>query len=315
MMFHHAVKACVCAASLVLGCVGAYADTYETIRTGRAGQQNDSFFVKGVGFAQLPYELGTVDVGSARQFAGGFSRRLELAGFFRKFNVMPEVSVLEINGIGFQRELEATTVLDAARAHFGANTAGFVFDGHASEPARITLNLGDASVASLSAISVDELQASGDSGEAVVASLPPDASDEQIMNSDAAAEADLQAFGDEGISSVDGTAPSNGSGNIDGSGNLRPGEIEVATGAAVDVSGALVAQTTSGGASVISAELPDDLGAPAAIDVELEPVSLAANSKGSDDGSVADVPVPAAFPLLATVLAGLGVASVRRSRK
>lgn len=334
-MFHHAVKACVCCAALFLGCAGSFADTYETIRTGKAGNPNISnFFVKGVGFAQLPYELGTVAAGHYSDSV--FSRRQDLSGLFRKLNILPEVSVLEINGIGFQRELETTTVLDAARAHVSSNDAIFAFDGQSSEPARITLSVGDASVASLSAISVDELQPSsdGDAAEEVVASLPPDATDAEILRSDAAAESDLQSFQNGGQDASQGGDASGEVGSfgnsslidrsfgapIAASGTLIPGSVSIEN----NDSGATTSEarssanggvsSNSGGDPVLVAKLPDDLGASPSIDVELEPVSLE-SADGSADGNLSDVPVPAALPLLATVLAGLGVMSVRRSRK
>jgi hypothetical protein len=337
MMFHHAVKASVCAVALVLGCAGSYADTYETIRTGKAGQQSDNFFVKGVGFAQLPYELGTVGTGASHLRSDrGYSHHQETSGLFRKLNVVPEVSVLEINGIGFQRELEAMTVLDAAQAHLDSNIA-FAFEDLSSEPARITLSVGDASVASLSAISVDELEPSRDeSGEAARSAspvLPADATELQILNSDAAAEADLAAFQE--------NSSGDGSNGVNGDGITVPGLIETSMGAPVEGSDTPLPEAVNaeGGTSsdngavasangsadgdsandgvdpVLVAELPADLGAEPSIDVELEPISLAAEDGSSNDGSLSDVPVPAAFPLLATVLAGFGVMSVRRSRR
>jgi hypothetical protein len=336
MMFHHAVKASVCVVALVLGCAGSYADTYETIRTGKAGHHNDSFFVKGVGFAQLPYELGTVGTGASHHRSdSGYSHHQDTSGLFRKLNVVPEVSVLEINGIGFQRELEATTVLDAAQAHLNSNTA-FAFEDLSSEPAHIMLSVGDASVASLSAISVDELDASSndavDTGSASAA-LPADATELQILNSDAAAEADLAAFQDD---SSDG-----GSTGEVGDGTTVPGLVDTSMGAPIEGSEAPLPEAVNaeGGMSsdneavasangsadgdaandgadpVLVAELPADLGAEPSIDVELEPISLEAADGSGNNGSLSDVPVPAAFPLLATVLAGFGVMSVRRSRR
>ncbi len=332
MMFHHAVKASVCAVAIVLGCAGSHADTYETIRTGKVGNSDSSFFVKGVGFAQLPYELGTVAAGQHSDSI--FSRRQDLSGLFRKLNIIAEVSVLEINGIGFQRELETSTVLDAARAHVASNETKFVFDDQSSEPARITLSVGDASVASLSAISVDELQPSRDEDSAagIVASLPPDASDAQILSNDAAAEADLQSFQNGG---QDGSQEGNASEYLSSADNS--GAVNGSLGAPIDVSSAPLPESvnvehndsgalanggrssanvlnSNGGDPIVVAKLPDDLGAGPSIDVELEPVSLDAVD-GSSNGSLSDVPVPAAFPLLATVLAGFGVMSVRRSRK
>ncbi len=327
MMFHHAVKACVCAAALAVSCTGSFADTYETIRTGKAGNPDfTNFFVKGVGFAQLPYELGTVAAGHRSDSA--FSRRQNTSGLFRKLNVVPEVSVLEIDGISFQRELETSTVLDAARAHIEMHGAKYAFDDRSSEPARIRLSVGDASVASLSAISVDELQPANDSDASaeVVASLPLDATDQQILNSDAAAEADLQSF--QGNSQNGGNSGDTGAGV-----NSTASEIESSYGAPIELadvpmplsvtvansdSGPVSSSNASGSANnggpVLVAELPEGLGGSPSIDVQLEPISLDA-AGGSADGNLSDVPVPAAFPLLATVLAGFGIMSVRRSRK
>jgi hypothetical protein len=333
MMFHHAVKASVCAVALVLGCAGSYADTYETIRTGKAGHHNDNFFVKGVGFAQLPYELGTVGTGGlSHRSDDGYSHRQDTSGLFRKLNVVPEVSVLEINGIGFQRELEATTVLDAAQAHLNSNAA-FAFEDLSSEPARITLSVGDASVASLSAISVDELEPSdGDVGEdsgSASPVLPADATELQILNSDAAAEADLAAFQDSGSgdgsngdsSSVPGLIDTSVGAPIEGANVPLPEAVNVkgtsSDGRAVALANGSAdgGSATGGNNPVLVAELPADLGAAPSIDVELEPISLESADGSGNDGNLSDVPVPAAFPLLATVLAGFGVMSVRRSRR
>ncbi len=332
MVFHHALKLSACAVAIILGCTASYAGSLETINVGKIGRTDGSDFVgKGGDFSLLPYQM------ASRSLRRGHSARADRevrasdatfvsdagsTGLFEKFNVLPHSKSLNINGICYQRELGGPTVLDSAQSASDLDGEGIEAIDPLQGRAVITVNMTDASIASLAAISVAELQ--GESQSAIDSSAIPagstasgDATTEQIMADDAAAEAEIQAMQDgnaadaEGISgevvvaSLDPTEAPNIPDASDGS--MSDGSID--TGAVENGSG------DSSGGPVLAGELPEDLGAAPSVGVELEPVSLEEESSGGNGESLSDVPLPAAFPLLASVLAGIGIMSVRRSRK
>jgi hypothetical protein len=361
MMLRHVLKSSVCAVAIVMGFTVSHAGSLETINVGRVGSADGSGFVgRSREFALLPYQMGSRvsrghhekhddneaegRVADARAGNGSGS-----SGLFDGYDVLPHSKALNINSICYQRELGGATVLDSAESAADLGGQGFGADG-TTTPAVITVSLGDASVATLAAVSVDELQdTSADESTAGATDLPADATPEQIVENDAAAEADMQALQDESASnsdgatgetdvaaldpseapnidggsvggdtgdgqgSGDGTVSDAGGGTDDGSsanGNGVDGGVDDGT---VDQGSGDAGGSDGSGDPVIVGELPDDLGAPPSVDISPEPVSLDPVGGGANGG--ADVPIPAAFPLLASVLAGFGVMSVRRSRR
>jgi hypothetical protein len=339
MMFRHVLKTSACAVAIAIGCTVSYAGSLETINVRRVGSADGSGFVgKSRDFALLPYQMGsrvshgyngTRNDGQAggRDWVARSGSDLGSSGLFDSYDVLPHSKVLNINSICFQRELGGATVLDSAQSTADLGAQDFGSDA-TSTPAVITVSMGDASIATLAAVSVDELQdASADESATAANDLPADATVEQIVENDAAAEADIQALQNEGNSSGEGgevdvalldpsEAPNipdaTGGAGVDGDSSGVDGGGDDST---VDQGSGDPGATDgseSGDPSVV-VDLPEDLGAPASVDVSPEAVSLDPVGVGGKGG--ADVPIPAAFPLLASLLAGIGVMSVRRSRK
>ncbi len=296
-----------------------------------SGVDGSDFFVGNAPLDKLPYELAVVrstSVQAASQ-SGDKSADGQLNttyySVFDNLSIVPELIVLAIDGAKFQRELGTATILDGAyRAGtvYGPVASDFTLH-YASAAADLPLSLDDEALSALSSIIDDESavnlekemgSASAEGSVAVPAEVTT-ADIEPSIGAEVSDDAGLNAANSENVNaSAEGGTGSNGNG-------LSLGATAAGASAASQASGSskVGASDVSGKRRIVlaSAETGSGLnsfrrGRAGTIQgIRLRPMSLEAQVS-NDEGPVSSVPLPAALPLLASALAGIGFMARRR---